>query len=93
VNLGSGDGPLSIRGCPSTAQGHPKILSNRFAESIFGTHPLTSEPLHPLRSEIKGQAGACPDRTRAIPCTVREVMRLKTPGATADDMPVACPIG
>jgi hypothetical protein len=24
-----------------------------------------------LRSEDKGQAQACPDRTRAIPCTVR----------------------
>ena len=29
--------------------------------------------MHPLRPETKGQAGACPDRTRAIPCTVREV--------------------
>jgi hypothetical protein len=27
-----------------------------------------------LRSEIKGQAGACPDRTRDIPCTVRAVI-------------------
>ena len=27
VKLGSGDGPLSIRGCPSTVKGHPKILS------------------------------------------------------------------
>ena len=26
-----------------------------------------------LRSEDKGQAGACPDRTRAIPCKVRAV--------------------
>jgi hypothetical protein len=32
---------------------------------------LTPEPLGALRSEDKGQAGACPDRTRAIPCTVR----------------------
>src|SRR5579872_883971 len=35
--------------------------------------PLTAEPLYPLRSEKKGQAGACPDRTRAILCTVRVV--------------------
>jgi hypothetical protein len=34
---------------------------------------LTPEPLRTLRSEDKGQAGACPDRTRAIPCTVRVV--------------------
>ena len=26
-----------------------------------------------LRSETKGQDGACPDRTRAIPCKVRAV--------------------
>ncbi len=26
-----------------------------------------------LRSEDKGQAGACPDQTRAIPCTVQAV--------------------
>jgi hypothetical protein len=32
---------------------------------------LTLEPLRTLRSEDKGQAGACPDRTRAIPCKVR----------------------
>ena len=41
VKLGSGDGPLSVRGRPSTVKGHPKILSNRYAESIFGTHPLS----------------------------------------------------
>ena len=31
---------------------------------------LTLEPLRTLRPEAKGQAGACPDRTRAIPCKV-----------------------
>ncbi len=34
---------------------------------------LTPEPLRTLRSETKGQAVACPDRTRAIPCTVHAV--------------------
>ena len=34
---------------------------------------LIPEPLRTLRSEAKGKAGACPDRTRAIPCTVRVV--------------------
>jgi hypothetical protein len=33
--------------------------------------PLTAEPLYRLRSDAKGQAGACPDRTRVIPCKVR----------------------
>ena len=32
---------------------------------------LILEPLRTLRSEDKGQAEACPDRTRAIPCKVR----------------------
>jgi hypothetical protein len=32
---------------------------------------LIPESLRTLRSEDKGQAEACPDRTRAIPCTVR----------------------
>jgi hypothetical protein len=54
---------------------------------------LTAEPLHPLRPETKGQAGACPNRTRAIPCTVRAVTGCQLPGATADDVPAACPIG
>ena len=34
---------------------------------------LALEPLRTLRSETKGQAGACPDRTRAIPCKVRVI--------------------
>ena len=44
---------------------------------------LTLEPLHPLRPETKGQAGACRDWTRAIPCTVRAITRCELPGATA----------
>ena len=32
-----------------------------------------------LRSETKGQAGACPDLTRAIPCTVRAVKGVSGP--------------
>ena len=43
-----------------------KCLVNVHAKSR-----LTLEPLRALRSEDKGQAGACPDRTRAIPCKVR----------------------
>jgi hypothetical protein len=34
---------------------------------------LTLETLRALRSETEGQAGACPDRARAIPFTVRAV--------------------
>ena len=41
--------------------------------NVHAKSRLTLEPLRTLRSETKGQAGACPDRTRAIPCTVRAV--------------------
>ena len=37
----------------------------------MNVHHLIPEPLRTLRSEDKGQAGACPDRTQAIPCKVR----------------------
>ena len=42
---------------------------------------LTLEPLRALRSEDKGQAGACPDRTRAIPCKVEAVTGQEMSGA------------
>ena len=75
MKLGSGDGPLSVRGRPSTVKGHPKILSNRYAESIFGTHPLSVGASAPLRSETKGQVEGCPDGTRAIPCKLQHTDR------------------
>jgi hypothetical protein len=70
----SGDGPLSVRVRPSS----PKRDSDRRTTGSGGKAPinvhvksrLTLEPLCTLRPETKGQAGACPDRTRAIPCTV-----------------------
>jgi hypothetical protein len=33
---------------------------------------LTPESLRTLRSETEGQAAACPDRTQAIPCKLRD---------------------
>jgi hypothetical protein len=39
--------------------------------NVHAKSRLTLEPLRPLRSEDKGQAGACPDRARAIPCKLR----------------------
>ena len=71
------DGPLSVRARPSrlkhdcdrrTTSTGEKCLVNVHAKSC-----LIPEPLRTLRTETKGQAGACPDRTRAIPCTVRAV--------------------
>jgi hypothetical protein len=75
AGLRSGDGTLSVRVRPSslkhdcdrraTSTGE-KCLANVHAKSR-----LTPEPLQTLRSETTGQAGACPDRTRAIPRKVR----------------------
>jgi hypothetical protein len=75
AGLGSGDGPLSVRVRPSsikrdcgrrTTTADGKCLINAHTKSR-----LTLEPLRTLRSEAKGQAEACPDRTRAIPCRVQ----------------------
>jgi hypothetical protein len=63
-------GGLSLKrdcACRATNKGG-KTPANVHAKSR-----LTLEPLRTLRSETKGQAGACPDRTRAIPCKVRAV--------------------
>jgi hypothetical protein len=57
---GSGDGPLSVRGCPSTVKGHPKILSDRFAESIFGTRPLSVGASAPPPVRDQGPGGSLP---------------------------------
>jgi hypothetical protein len=43
--------------------------------NVHAKSRLTLEPLRTLRSETMGQGGACPDRTRAIPCTVLAVTR------------------
>ena len=73
--LRTGDGPLSVRARPSslkrdcdrraTSTGEKRLVN------VHAKSRLTPEPLRALRSETKGQAGACPDQTRAIPCTVR----------------------
>ena len=41
--------------------------------NIHAKSCLTPEPLRTLRSETKGQAAACLDRTQAIPCTVQAI--------------------
>src|SRR5215469_10852536 len=64
---------LVCGGAPPPSRGTRKSFQNRFAESIFGTHPLSGGASAPLRPETKGQAAACPDRTRAIPCKLRAV--------------------
>ena len=44
-------------GWPLQRQGHPKIVSNRFAETIFGTRPLSAGDLcQPSGPDGEGQA-------------------------------------
>src|SRR5258707_3568698 len=78
AGLRSGDGPLSVRVRPSSIKHDcAQRATSTGGEYLVNVHAkscLIPEPLRTLRSEDKGQAGACPDRgTRAIPCTVRAV--------------------
>ena len=84
-----------VRELPSLKRDCDRRTTSTGEKCLVNVHAksrLTLEPLRTLRSETKGQAGACPDRTRAIPCTVRAVTRVKMPGATAADVPVVCHI-
>ena len=77
AGLSSGDGPLSIRVRPSSLKRDCDRRTTSTGEksrvNVHAKSRLTLEPLRTLRPEDKGQAGACPDRTRAIPCKVRAV--------------------
>jgi len=81
AGLTSGDGPLSVRVRPSSLKRDCNRRTTRTGESalvnVHAKSRLTLEPLRTLRSKDKGQAGACPDRTRAIPCAVRAVTGLR----------------
>ena len=73
----SGDGPLIVRVRPSSPKRDcARRTTSTGGKALVNVHAksrLTLEPLRALRPEDKGQAGACPDRTRAIPCTVQAV--------------------
>jgi len=43
--LAAGDGPLSVRGCPSTVKGHPKILSKPLRRKHLRDPPLERRSL------------------------------------------------
>jgi hypothetical protein len=77
AGLGSGDGPRSIRVRPSSLKRDCDRRTTSIGEKcLVDAHAksrLTLEPLRTLQSETKGQAGACPDRTRAIPCMMQAV--------------------
>jgi len=61
---------------PLHPQGHPKILSNRSAESIFGTHPCARSLCRPGGPDGEGQAegqarnvrGKPPQPSTWMPC-------------------------
>ena len=52
-----------------------KCLLNVHAKSR-----LIPEALRALRAQAKGQAASCPDRARAIPCTVRAITGRRAAG-------------
>jgi hypothetical protein len=68
AELSSGDGPLSVRIRPSSLKRDCDRRATSTGEkclvNVHAKSRLTPEPLRTLRSETKGQAGACPDRTR-----------------------------
>jgi hypothetical protein len=89
AGLRSGDGPLSVRARPSSLKrDYDRRTTSTDGKCLVNVHAksrLTPEPLRTLRSETKGQAAACPDRTRAIPCTVRAVTIQQPSTATTPD--------
>jgi hypothetical protein len=97
AGLRSGDGPLSVRARPSSIKHdcdpRPMSPGGKCLVNVDAKSCLIVESTADTRSATKGQAGACPDRARAIPCTVRVATGPNRSYATADDVPVACPIG
>jgi len=85
AGLRSGDGPLSVRVRPSSLKRdcdrRATSTGERCQVHVHAKSRLTPEPLRTLRPETTGQGQACPDRTRAIPCTVRAVTG-QPPGPT-----------
>jgi hypothetical protein len=77
LGSGPGDGPLSVRVRPSCLKRdcdrRATSTGERCLVNVHAKSRLTPESLRALRSEDKGEAMACPDRTRAIPCTVRAI--------------------
>jgi len=70
-----------VRGRPSTVNGASRFLRK------WPTATLDRGASAPPPVRNKGQAGACPDRTRAIPCKVQQYPQR------IDAVPAACPIG
>jgi hypothetical protein len=73
--LRSGDGPLSVRARPSSIKRdcdrRATSTGERCLVKVHAKSRLIPETSTDTPVRTKGQAGACPDRTRAIPCTVQ----------------------
>ena len=77
----SGDGFALAQSWLSSRHGaapREMITAHRLRARRTDSILLIPEPLRTLRSETRGQVAACPDRTRAVPCTAREVTRTAT---------------
>ena len=92
-------GPSWIRGWPAQCPGVP-LHRQGAPEDPF--KPLRRKHLRDLPLErrslctpsVETRARREPARTgRAIPCTMRPATGCQLPSATADDVPVTCPIG
>ena len=73
VRPGSGDGPLSVRGCPSTVKGTRRSFPTAPQKRSSGP-ALDRGASAPPPSRNQGPGGSLPGPTRAIPCTVQAVM-------------------
>jgi len=84
------DGPSSGLGCPSTVRA-PEIISNRFIPEMIFNHPeRRSLCTPPARDQWSG--GSLPDR-RGPSLHSSGGHEVQIPGATAERVTVACPIG
>ena len=87
ARAGSGPGmPTQCPGMPLHRQGHPKILSKIASQKASSGPALERRTSAPPSARNQGQPGTCPDRTRAIPCTVQAVRGCQPLCATADDV-------
>jgi hypothetical protein len=79
-------------GRPLHPQGHPKILSNRSAESIFGTHPCARSLCRPSGPGGKGQArGQALNARGEPPRAHRRYQEDRTSSLTASASEMASP--
>jgi hypothetical protein len=92
IRLGSGDGPLSVRGYPSTVKGTRRSFLTASQKPSSG--PALERRSLCTPSGQRPRARREPARTGRgpSPAQCRQSRVRQLPGATADGVPVACPI-